>query len=77
MWVRRHVRRLCKQAGVPTVSPHGLRGTHGRLAVEAGISGDVVAASLGHENFNVTTEHYAGRDAVAGAMADLVAASLN
>jgi Phage integrase family len=50
-WVRREVRRLCKLANVPIVPPHGLRGTHGRLAVEAGISGDVVAASLGHESF--------------------------
>jgi integrase len=77
MWVRRHVRRLCKMAGVPMVSPHGLRGTHGRLAVEAGISGDVVAASLGHESFAVTQEHFAGRDAAAGPKADRVAATLN
>ena len=54
----------------------GLRGTHGRLAVEAGISDDVVAASLGHESFAVTEKHYAGRDAVAGARIDRVAAAL-
>lgn len=65
--VRRQVQRLCRLAGVPIVSPHGLRGTHGRLAVEAGISADVVAASLRHQN--VTTEHGAGRDAVAAAQA--------
>jgi integrase len=75
--VRHHVRRICRLAAVPIVSPHGLRGTHGRLAVEAGISGDVVAASLGHESFEVTKQHYAGQDAVAGARADRVAAALN
>lgn len=56
--------------------PHGLRGTHGRLAVEAGISGDVVAASLGHESFEVTEQHYAGSDAVTGARIDRVASAL-
>jgi integrase len=75
-WVRHSVRRFCRLASVPIVSPHGLRGTHGRLAVEAGISGDVVAASLGHESFAVTEKHYAGSDAVAGARIDRVAAAL-
>jgi integrase len=63
-------------AKVPIVSPHDLRGTHGRLALEAGISGDVVAASLGHESFAVTEQHYAGSDAVNGARVDRVAAAL-
>lgn len=75
-WVLRSVTRLCKEAGVPVVPAHGLRGTHARLAVEAGISGDVVARSLGHENFGVTTDHYAGQDAVAGAATDRVANAL-
>ena len=75
-WVRRPVRRMCRTAGVPVVSAHGLRGTHSRLAVEAGISGEVVAASLGHESFEVTKAHYAGSDAVAGARIDRVAAAL-
>jgi integrase len=75
-WVLRSVMRLCKEAGVPVVPAHGLRGTHARLAVEAGISGDVVARSLGHENFGVTTDHYAGQDAVAGAATDRVANAL-
>jgi integrase len=76
-WIRRHVRRLCKAAGVPVVPPHGLRGTHGRLAVEAGVSGDVVAKSLGHESFTVTERHYAGSDAVAAARVDRVAEALH
>ena len=76
-WVLRSVRRICATAGVPSVPAHGLRGTHARLAVEAGISGDVVAASLGHESFAVTAAHYAGSDAVADAAADRVARALN
>jgi len=59
------------------VPAHGLRGTHARLAVEAGISGDVMAASLAHESFAVTAAHYAGTDAVADAAADRVARALN
>ena len=76
-WVLRSVKRICAAAGVPVVPAHGLRGTHARLAVEAGISGDVVAASLGHESFATTTASYAGPDAVAGAAADRVADTLN
>jgi integrase len=66
-WVLRSTRRLCQTAGVPVVPAHGLRGTHARLAVEAGISGEIVAASLGHESFATTTSHYSGADAVSGA----------
>jgi integrase len=76
-WVLHSVKRICAAAGVPVVPAHGLRGTHARLAVEAGISGDVVAASLGHESFATTTASYAGTDAVAGAAADRVADTLN
>ena len=44
--------------------------------VTGGISGDVVAKSLGHENFGVTTDHYAGAGAVADAAAARVAEAL-
>lgn len=71
-WVLRAVQRICRGAGVPIVPAHGLRGTHARLAVEAGISGNVVAASLGHESFATTAAHYAGSDAVAGARVERV-----
>jgi integrase len=67
-WVLRSTHRICRTAGVPIVPAHGLRGTHARLAVEAGTSGEVVAASLGHESFATTASHYSGPDAVSGAM---------
>jgi integrase len=76
-WVLRAVKRICTVSGVPLVPAHGLRGTHARLAVEAGISGDVVAASLGHENFAVTAAHYAGADAVTNVAVERVADALN
>jgi integrase len=76
-WVLRAVARVCRAAGVPAVTPHGLRGTHATLAVGAGISGDAVAASLGHESFAVTAAHYARPEAVSGAQAARVADTLS
>lgn len=47
-WAREQVRRMCKEAGVPEVTPQGLRGTAATIAREAGELGETVAASLGH-----------------------------
>jgi integrase len=70
-WVLRQVHRICKEAGVPIVPAHGLRGTHATLAVSAGATGDVVAKALGHESFEgVTARHYARADAIEGARQD-------
>lgn len=74
--ILRAVRRLCKLAGVPLVPAHGLRGTHARIAVQAGVSGEAVARSLGHESFEVTREHYAGTQVVADVAANRVASAL-
>jgi integrase len=38
-WLLRQVRRCCEGAGVPVVSPHGLRGSHAKHAREVGVSG--------------------------------------
>jgi integrase len=57
-WVRRRVTAWCKAAGVPVVSPHGLRGTHSTLAQEHGATSHVVAAALGHSSSAVTERHY-------------------
>jgi len=65
--VLRHVRRICKAAGVPTVSPHGLRGTHASLAMTRGATGDLVASALGHELFTTTERHDVRPEAVAAA----------
>lgn len=57
-WLTRNVRRLCAVAGVPVVTPHGLRGTHATLARDAGATGHLVAGALGHASEAVTEAHY-------------------
>jgi integrase len=53
------VRRLCREAGLPVVCLHSLRGLHAALAVLAGVTGPVVASAIGHKSFlGVTVPHY-------------------
>lgn len=53
------VRRLCDRAGVPRVSPHGLRGTFATTAAEQGVAARAVAAALTHaSNGHVAEAHY-------------------
>lgn len=59
--------RTCAAAGVPKGSTHSMRGLHATLAMEAGVTGAVVAASLGHEQVSTTTQSYAKPEAVAAA----------
>lgn len=66
-WPRLQVQRICELTNVPTVSAHGMRGTHASLAVEAGGSGHLVASALGHESFTTTVESYAKPGAVGSA----------
>lgn len=74
-WLGYHVRRLCRLARVPVVTPHGLRGLHATLAVGAGADVRQVAASLGHAGPEVTRRHYLapGAEADAGQERVLVA----
>lgn len=58
-----HVQRLCRTAGVPVVSPHCLRGTHGSIARAVGASVEAVAAALGHASTAVTRANYVTADA--------------
>lgn len=64
-WIAYHVERLRKAAGVPRVTPHGLRGTHMTLARAAGQSAIAVAASVGHGNTGVQDAHYVDGEALA------------
>lgn len=59
------VQTLCNAAGVPCVCTHSLRGLHATLSVSAGMSGEHVAASLGHASFAITAKHYADGSAIA------------
>lgn len=58
-WPRHWVERICEKAKVPKVCAHSMRGLHATLAVTAGMSPHVVAASLGHESASTTLESYA------------------
>lgn len=64
-WVRASVKRICRLAGVPEVGAHAMRGAHASLAMQAGASSHLVAASLGHASPAVTLKHYAEPGAVA------------
>lgn len=48
----------CAQAGVPTISIHGLRHTHASLLLFAGVSIASVARRLGHSSMNTTQKTY-------------------
>lgn len=61
-WVLYHVKRLCRVAGVPEVTAHGLRGTHSTLATEAGAAAALVQAQLGHTDTETGRRHYYGED---------------
>jgi integrase len=76
-WVLRSVRRCCAAAGVRVVTPHGLRGTHAKVAREVGVSGVLLAAAMGHESETTMTEHYAGRNAVQQSAVERVTAALH
>jgi integrase len=71
-WPRKWVGRICKAAGVPRVTAHGMRGLHGTLAVETGLSAHAVAAALGHESVTTTLQSYAKAGAGAGARQEKV-----
>jgi integrase len=66
-WIRKWVARICAGAKVPRVTAHSMRGLHSTLAVEHGVSAQVVAASLGHESSRTTVQSYIKPEAVAGA----------
>ena len=66
-WLRYHVERLCRLAGVPSVSTQSLRRLHATLATSAGRTSHDVAAALGHTSPVVTQRHDTQPDATAGA----------
>lgn len=75
LWDR--LQRYCRKLGLPRVCPHSLRGLHSTLALDAGITANAVAASLGHGNFGVTERHYADPSTVKNARVRRVAETLD
>ena len=68
--------RYCKQAQVPVVCPHSLRGLHSTLAVTAGASSSFVAQALGHGSDAVTRKHYIAPSAIDSARSSRIAGAL-
>ena len=56
--VNHYLERLCKKAGIPVISVHGLRHTHASLLLYAGVSIASVARRLGHSSMNTTQQTY-------------------
>ncbi len=69
-WLLVHVHRVSDLAGVRRVCSHPLRGQHGSEARRAGITGNAVAATLGHVSFTTTRAHYLPRARCRGGSAD-------
>jgi integrase len=69
-WLRWHTERFCKLAGVPRVTPHGLRGSGATQAVRLGGSIEQVAQAVGHADDGATLKaHYLGGGAIESARA--------
>lgn len=69
-WLHYHTVRLCDVAGVPRVTPHGLRGSGATQAVRLGGSIEQVATALGHADDGDTLKaHYLGGGAIESARA--------
>jgi integrase len=68
-WLRAATHRFCEQAGVPYVTPHGLKSTAGELATDSGALAEQVAAFLSHESKRTTQGHYVERGAMESAAA--------
>jgi len=63
-WMYKRLHKHCKQAGLPLVCPHSLRGLHSSLALTGGQTTHAVAAQLGHASFSTTARHYADPSAM-------------
>jgi integrase len=63
-WPRGNVRRICKLAGVPLVSAHGMRGTHATIARAIGETGHAVQGALGQESIRTGEAHYSTPESV-------------
>lgn len=57
-WAYRTVKRICKEAGVPPLSPQALRRTQSDLATDAGVAAIEVARHLGQTSPVVTDRSY-------------------
>lgn len=69
-WLRKAMHRFCKEAGVPYIPPHGLKGTSGSILAETGELSDKIADHLSHTRSSMTERHYIAPGVVDGAQAE-------
>lgn len=75
-WVAEQTRRFCRQAGLPVVCAHSLRGVAASTAVAAGVAAEAVAKTLGHESTEITRRAYIAPGTLERAERDQVCAVL-
>ena len=56
--LRRALKRVCANAGLPSLTLYDLRRTAGSLLVDAGVHLECVADLLGHSSVSTTRRHY-------------------
>jgi integrase len=66
-WPRKWVQQICRLAGVPLITAHGMRGTHASLATRFGSTSRAVMAAMGHTSEKVTLQSYTDFSALAEA----------
>jgi integrase len=69
-WAYRHVKRICREAKVPELSPQALRRTQSDLATDAGVAAIEIARHLGQTSSVVTDRSYRDPAVVADAKAE-------
>lgn len=70
-------REMVARAGLPPVTPHGLRHTMATMAVSSGVHIRVLQQLLGHANYQTTADTYAHvYDAAAAAAVDSIASGM-
>ena len=55
------VKRICRNAGVPYISPHGLRHLCATILIENGADLELVSKMLGHKSVLTTMNIYCGQ----------------
>lgn len=66
-WLRKAMLRFTRDAGVPYVCPHSLKGTAASVLADAGELADKIAEHLSHEQSSTTMRHYAAPGALESA----------
>jgi integrase len=76
-WVRKSVRRICREVGVPEVSAQSLRGLNASIRMEESSESPTdIARALGHSSASTTLQSYATRESAAAGRQNRVTAML-